>query len=175
MASPVPKRIAWAVDQLAVEPGDRILEIGCGRGVAAELVCERLGGGSITAIDRSATAIAAAEARNCEHVRSGKARFARTALADADLDGRFDKVFAVNVNEFWLNPAKELAVVHGLLAPRGRLYLFYEPPSAGQLERAARACAEHLREAGFRVERLLRADLPPHLGLAVVAARSGRP
>jgi len=120
-------------------------------------------------------AIAAAEERNREHVRSGKARLVRTALADADLDGRFDKVFAVNVNVFWLNPAKELAAVRGLLAPRGRLYLFYEPPSAGQLERAAEACAKHLRKAGFRVERLLRADLSPHLGLGIVAAGPARP
>jgi len=61
MASRVPDRIAWAVDVLSVGTADRLFEIGCGTGVALELVCDRLGDGQITGIDRSAKAITAAE------------------------------------------------------------------------------------------------------------------
>ncbi len=170
MPSPVPQRLSWAVGVLAPRPGERILEVGCGRGVAVELICEGHDDVRVVGIDRSAAAVAAAEVRNRAHVRSGRVRLLRAALADADLDERFDRVFAVNVNVFWLNPARELAAVRRLLAPGGRLYLFYEPPSRAQLERAAEACAAFLREHGFAVERTLRAELPPHLGLCVVAA-----
>jgi precorrin-6B methylase 2 len=95
------ERLVWAVDVLAVEPTDRLLEIGCGHGVAVSLVCEKLDGGTITAIDRSAKMIEAARKRNAEHVASGVAFFQTVSLEEADLgDVRFDKVFAINVGLF---------------------------------------------------------------------------
>src|SRR4051794_33435401 len=53
MAGKASERVVWAVDTLEVRPADRLLEGGCGHGVAISLVCERLTTGTITAIDRS--------------------------------------------------------------------------------------------------------------------------
>src|SRR5919109_3459863 len=100
-ARAVPERLRWAVELLDVAPDDELLEIGCGRGVAVELICAKLDRGKITAIDRSATMTAAAEQRNAEHVAAGRALIRTTDLAAADLPrGAFDKVFAINVNLF---------------------------------------------------------------------------
>ena len=158
------------MDVLGVLPGERVLEVGCGRGVAIGLVCEAADDVRVVGIDRSPAAIAAAEARNLAHVRSGRVRLVCAALADASPDERFYRVLAVNVNAFWLSPARELAAVRRVLAPGGRLYLFYEPPSPAQLERAAEACTAFLRENGFTVEQVIRAEPPPELGLCIVAA-----
>ncbi|TCM44279.1 class I SAM-dependent methyltransferase [Kribbella sp. VKM Ac-2568] len=53
----VPDRIRWAVEEVDPQPGEQILEIGCGPGAAAQLVCERLTTGHLLATDRSAVAV----------------------------------------------------------------------------------------------------------------------
>src|ERR687896_786143 len=68
MAGKASERFVWAVDTLEVRPADRLLEVGCGHGVAVSLVCERLMTGTITAIDRSPKMIEMAARRNREHV-----------------------------------------------------------------------------------------------------------
>jgi trans-aconitate methyltransferase len=51
-------RIVEFVDALPLRPGMRVLEVGCGPGVATRLVLNRIGDGHVLAIDRSARAIA---------------------------------------------------------------------------------------------------------------------
>src|SRR3954452_22513989 len=95
MAGKASERFLWAVDTLEVRPADRLLEVGCGHGIAVALVCERLTTGTITAIDRSAKMIEMATRRNREHLDAGRAALEAIALEHADLDDRrFDKVFA---------------------------------------------------------------------------------
>lgn len=150
---PVPERLRWAVDTLAVRPDDRLLEIGCGRGVAVALVCPLLTEGRITAIDRSATAVEAARRRNAEHVASGHADLRLGTLEALELPGhRFDKIFAVNVNHFWVRDASaELRLLRGLLAPGGALHLFYEPPSASRATELTAKLHPVLTGHGFTV------------------------
>jgi cyclopropane fatty-acyl-phospholipid synthase-like methyltransferase len=147
----IPDRIRWAVETLAVEPGDRLLEIGGGPGVAASLVCDHLERGSLVLIDRSATAIERTRRRNLEHVASG-----RLALETVDLahfnpgKARFDKVFAINVNVFWTTPATgELAGIRGALDHDGRVFLFFETPSAARARQTVGLVVDALRANGF--------------------------
>ena len=151
-AERIPVRLTWTADHLAPAPDERVLEIGGGRGVAAALVCSRLTTGHYVGIDRSPLAVDAAVARNAGHVARGAARFEQLALEDADPAalGRFDAVFAVNVNLFWTRPARrELEVVRGVLTDGGRLWLTYESPTPAGAPRLAAALIERLDAAGF--------------------------
>jgi SAM-dependent methyltransferase len=168
-------RHEWIAESLALDPADRVLEVGCGHGVAATLVCERLDGGPADG-DRPL-------AEGDRHGRAAKPRargsregaFIATALDDADFgDERFDKVFASNVALFWRRPAEALGTVRALLAPGGSVSIFGQTP--GSTERRAQAfaggLAELFGEHGFSVERVLvgGVDADHAAGVTAVAA-----
>jgi ubiquinone/menaquinone biosynthesis C-methylase UbiE len=118
------------VERLDIRPDDRVLEIGCGHGVAATFVCERLEGGRLTAVDRSPKMIEAAARRNAEHVAAGKAEFFVADLEDLGLGvRRFDKIFAVRVGLFHRNPDRARGLVEPWLAPGGEVFTFFDPPT----------------------------------------------
>jgi SAM-dependent methyltransferase len=93
-------RLAAIVDALPVQPHSRVLEIGCGPGAAARVVAARLTTGHILAVDRSATAIAQAEAAAAEEIRSGRMSVRQVAAEDLVLrpdEEPYDIVYAVRV------------------------------------------------------------------------------
>jgi ubiquinone/menaquinone biosynthesis C-methylase UbiE len=125
----VSERLRSVVERLDLSPDDRVLEIGCGHGVAATLVCERLERGRLTAIDRSPKMIAAAKRRNAAYVEAGKAEFLVATLEDVDLgDRRFDKIFAVRVGLFHRDPDRARSLAEKWLAPGGAFFAFYDSP-----------------------------------------------
>jgi SAM-dependent methyltransferase len=167
------ERLVWAVEMLAVEPAGRLLEIGCGHGVAVSLVCERLDGGSIVAIDRSPTMIELASRRNADHVAAGKASFQAASLHEADFGGaRFDKVFAIHVGVFLRGrPARELGIVEDRLADGGRFYLFWQPLAAREAGETAERLAAVLDDHGLAVSEVRVQDLAAATAVCVVAGK----
>ena len=124
------ERLRSVVEHLDILRDDRVLEIGCGHGVAATLVCERLEGGHLTAVDRSEKMIEAAKRRNAAYVETGRAEFLVADLEDLDLGGRrFDKIFAVRVGLFHREPDRAHSLVERWLAPGGAVFAFFDPPS----------------------------------------------
>src|SRR5215212_6710397 len=174
MAGKASERFVWAIDTLEVRPAERLLEVGCGHGVAISLVCERLTTGTITAIDRSSKMIEMATRRNREHVDAGTAVLEAVALEEADLgDRRFDKIFAFNAAPFWLQPKAALTAVREHLARNGAVYVFWDarhsaPERAWEL---GNELADRLREGGFSIDRMLVEDLRPVPAVCVI----GRP
>lgn len=112
-----------------MRPRDEILEIGCGHGVAADLICQRLARGRLVAIDRSPKMIAAARRRNAEHISAGIAEFHLAALEDFDPGAqRFDVVLAIRVGIFHREPERARSMVRRWLKPRGRIVAEFDEP-----------------------------------------------
>jgi len=125
----VSERLRRIVEQLDVRPDDRVLEIGCGHGVAATFVCEWLAGGRLTAIDSSPKMIEAAARRNAAYVEAGTAEFLVSTLEELDLgERRFEVIFAVRVGLFHREPARARRLAERWLAPGGTLRAVFDPP-----------------------------------------------
>ncbi|WP_158302045.1 class I SAM-dependent methyltransferase [Paenibacillus mesophilus] len=163
-------RITWAVSMLKTAPSDRLLEIGCGHGKAVSLICGSLIGGTITGLDRSAKMIQAAEKANAPYVASGKARFLNASLHVADLGQTgYDKIFAVNVNLFWMNADRELSCIKKRLTPGGAVYLFNQPPATEKLRHIADCTIRNLQRAGFEIKEVIAGELEPVPVIGVIA------
>lgn len=163
-------RQRWAVDTLDITPDARVLEIGCGHGVAATLVCDRLRSGRYIGIDRSSKMVAAASRRNRGHVEAGTARFHVTACADLTLDEPVDVVFAIHVGVFlWGDPASELHVIRRSLRHGGRLYLCYQPLDRTALDSTVDRLVERLSANGYAVHDAITGAPPSGPMLTVVA------
>jgi ubiquinone/menaquinone biosynthesis C-methylase UbiE len=94
------KRLAEIVDALPLTEGMRVLEIGCGPGVAAREISKRIGNGYILAIDRSAKAIQQAISGSKAEIELGRLAFRQVAAESFELESNealFDIAFAIRV------------------------------------------------------------------------------
>jgi SAM-dependent methyltransferase len=110
------------LDAIAITPDLRLLDVGCGSGLALRLAADR--GASVTGLDASSGLL--------EHARR---RVPGAPLVQGELeqlpfaDGSFDVVTGFNSFQYAAQPAVALAEAARVLAPGGRvLYLNWAPP-----------------------------------------------
>ena len=100
MGTAISPRLRAVVDALPVLGSSRVLEIGCGPGVAARAVAARLTTGHVLATDRSRTAIAQARAGSVDEIARGRLSVRCVAAEDLTLEEGeqpYDLVFAIRV------------------------------------------------------------------------------
>lgn len=124
-------RLRKIVEGMRIRPSDHVLEIGCGHGVAATLICEKLTTGRLVAIDRSKKLIDAATLRNRRFIDAGIAEFHVADALSFDPGRRcFDKILAVRVALFYRDAAAAQARAHiqRWLKRGGKMVLVYDEP-----------------------------------------------
>lgn len=145
-------RFVWLQRTCDVQPRDRVLEVGCGHGIALGLLAASAARGSVLGIDRSSTMVDAARRRNAEAIAAGRVQVCATTLRDLPApDTPFDVVVAMNVRAFAAPPFHEVACLRALLAPAGRVYLYHDGPSRSAALAFRSAVVPALQHAGFVV------------------------
>jgi SAM-dependent methyltransferase len=99
------------------QPGQRVLDIGCGFGDASQVIADMVGPeGEVVGIDAAARFIEAARSE-AQEAGVANARFTVGDVQDGDLDGPYDAAFSRMGTMFFANPVAALRNVHGALAP----------------------------------------------------------
>jgi ubiquinone/menaquinone biosynthesis C-methylase UbiE len=139
---------------LDVQPGDQILEIGFGPGLAVRELSRRATDGLVFGIDHSEVMVRQASARNRTAIKQGRVEL---HLASAVHLGKFrdlfDKVLVVNNFGMWPDPEARLSELLRAIRPGGRLAIVSQPRCPGARaetsEQVGVDVAERLEQAGF--------------------------
>ena len=149
------ERFRFAIEQLDLRPEHRVLEVGCGHGVAASAIVDGLASGSYVGLDRSPKMITAAERRLAVAMAEGRAELRCASFAEAELDSlRFDRIFAARVVAMTRKP--ELSLASRLLVPGGAVVLAFDAPGQEPSEDLIAATRANLALAGFGEPELTR-------------------
>ena len=168
-------RLTWAAGVVAPQPGERVLEVGCGHGVLVALLAARAG--EVLAIDRSPRMITAARRRNRAAVEAGRVRLQAAPLRDAELGPRpFDVVVSFDVRAFH-DPAQEATwdVVSRVLAPGGRVVVAFSVMRPGAEDDVVATVTRLAGSRGLVVSAVHRGRTAPFESAAVEVRRPPAP
>ena len=130
MPEKISHRLLEIVEALPLKDGVRVLEIGCGTGVTAREIANRIGKAKVLAIDRSAKMIAQAKRLSHSQINNGSLEFMQTNIEDFALPEKeqlYDFAFAVRVGALdGRHPELEQRALHNIaraLRPNGKLFI----------------------------------------------------
>jgi len=118
----IDRTVAWIVDELALRPGDHILDLGCGPGLYASRLAEK--GLRVTGVDFSQSSIAYASRQARE--RGLQIRYRCQDYLDLDDHSEYEAALLIYGDFCPLSPdqrRKLLANIHRALKSRGALVL----------------------------------------------------
>ena len=108
------------LEQLQLNPGDTILEIGFGNGALFPMMAAAFPGVNFCGIDYSEDMVREATELNKAMLSAGQLQVTSGQSNQLPYDaGRFAAVYCINVFYFWDNPFKHIREVHRVLKPGG--------------------------------------------------------
>lgn len=172
------RRNLWAVELLEVAPGDRVLEIGCGPGVALAAIARRATGGRIVGLDHSPVMVRQAVRRNRDAVARGLLEVRLGGMEQlAAFQGLFDKILAVNVIQFLSDKEEAVKALREVTAPGGRLAIVHQPRNTGATRADALRTADEVHQlmtrAGYSSIRVDELPLRPAPAFCVLGTAAG--
>jgi cyclopropane fatty-acyl-phospholipid synthase-like methyltransferase len=139
------ERTLWTLSLLDIRPGDRMLEIGCGPGVALEIASQMASTGIVVGVDHSEVMVRQAAKRNARAIRDGRIQVHLSSAEQLpSFDQPFDKIFSINSVHFWKDPVQSIRRLRGLLAPSGVLALTLQPRSRNATDETTRIIGQEL-------------------------------
>ncbi|MDD2464442.1 MAG: class I SAM-dependent methyltransferase [Desulfobulbus sp.] len=162
-ATPIGQLVRWyeaeiLLNFLEPQPGERILDVGCGTGIFTVDVLKS--GAWVTGIDLSASMLARAVTRGGESFAGLCADMCALPFAD----NSFDRVFSMTAIEFVADAAKAIGELNRVVKPGGRVVLTslnsLSPWAEQRRSKAATEGHALFEQASFRSPEEIRSLIP---------------
>lgn len=168
------ERVDWAVQQLHIQPEDRVLEIGFGPGDCIEEVAALASCGYVAGVEVSDVMIEQAHSRNATAIEAGRVDLRSGDVRNLPFDAAmFDKVFTINSINIWDDQQQGLREVHRVLGDDGTITVIEHPPSQitkkAEIQARGAAIVQAVEQAGFRDVRAVYGKLKQGLAVCVQA------
>ena len=167
------RRNEWTIDLLDLEPTDRVLELGCGPGLALQACARQLREGHLVGVDHSPVMVRQARRRLACEIRSGRAEVRLGGIDDLVADDcRYDRIYSVNVIQFLPDMDVWFDLARQHLSGRGRVATTYQPRSSRPTREQATAMAMQIEasmaRAGFTAVERHELPLAPVPAISVI-------
>jgi len=151
------RRNERTLELLDLQQRERVLEIGYGPGLAIQLASQSVTEGQVFGLDHSPTMHRQAQRRNARTIAAGRVELLVGDVLDPPTNlPDFDKIFSVNVVQFWSAPEATFAALKRLLKPGGSIATTFMPrvgaAKPGQARAHARRIGRVLGSLGFEHE-----------------------
>lgn len=138
------RHAAWVIGLLDIGRQDSVLDIGCGPGVAVEMLAGRAH--RVAGVDPSGEMLRQAAKRNAEAIGDGRVELRRdTADHLPFADASFDNVMALNSMQLWPDASAGLREVVRVIKPGGQAAFAFTAHSGQRRE----GVPELIGSAGF--------------------------
>lgn len=115
----------WALEPLEISDDSRVLDIGCGGGLAISLLREKFNGGVVAGVDYSPTAVEETTKFNMSAVEHGDCTVTQGSVSELPFeDNYFDLVTAFETVYFWPELNQDFGEVLRVLRPGGKFLVF---------------------------------------------------
>ena len=146
-----------ALEHLGLESDDRLLEVGFGHGRTLATAAREVTHGRLAGVDPSEVMLQIARRRNAKLLRAGRMELLPGTSEHLPFGpASFNKLLSVHTIYFWPHPERDLAEIHRVMEPGGRLVIGFRPSEDATFARDFPPEVYHIRSIA-EVERLLRA------------------
>jgi ubiquinone/menaquinone biosynthesis C-methylase UbiE len=143
--------IELALNLLALADDARVVEVGCGPGVAIKALAASAPSGSVTGIDPASEMRTQARLRNRAAVNAGRVTVLAGSAEALPVDGTavFTHYLSMYSVAFWQSVERGLREAHRVLVPGGRLVIITRPARHAAPASRAEQIAQLGRAVGF--------------------------
>jgi len=138
----------WGLGHVRINPGDAILDVGCGGGRTVAKLAAAAPTGIVHGVDYAPDSVEVARRVNRDAVGLGRVVIQQASVAELPFDDRtFDLVTAIETHFWWQDLGDGMREVFRVLKPGGRLVLVAEFYNGGKYAKYADRLAQYTNMA----------------------------